>query len=84
MDVPRNIRLVILQLICTIPDSALEFKNELKKYLYEIRYVAPELSRNPEYWIEVNNILNKYMPNPDSLNIWEQEVVDIFTNKKNT
>ena len=80
MEVPRNIRLVILQIICSIPDSAKEFKDELKKYVYGIRYVAPELSKNPEYWIEVNNILNKYMPNPDSLNVWEQEVVDIFTN----
>jgi len=75
---PREIIEVAFRIFNIIPDEETNFKNAMKKFIYEdMAYMAPESLNHKITWRSFSTIMYTYIPTGDSE--WKQECIDIFT-----
>jgi hypothetical protein len=75
---PREIAEVAFRIFNIIPNEETNFKNAMKKFLYEdMAYMSPERLNHQITWHEFSSIMHTYITTGDSE--WKQECIDIFT-----
>ena len=75
----RDAILVGAQILCVIPETEVEFRNDLRAYITNMAYRAPELRSVKEVWIDFQKIMHKHAPEPDVE--WKKQIIDIYTGK---
>ena len=78
---PREIVEVAFRIFNTIPDEEINFKNSMKKFIYDdLAYMSPERRNHQITWHSFSTIMHTYIASGDSE--WKQECIDIFTSVK--
>lgn len=81
MSEPRNAAIVVCEMIQLIPYEKNEFKDMLKKFLYnDLAYRSPEMLTHPYTWLEYTEIMKKHLPLPKEE--WEQKCARLFNNSE--
>ncbi len=75
----RLIEEVYKQIDTKIPESEIQFRTELKKYVESLWNKAPEVRMGPEVYIPFIAILEKYInPHAENLPQWQLDIINIF------
>jgi hypothetical protein len=82
MNPPRDIVVVIQQLLNNIPETESILRQELTEYHSTLWNQAPEARRDSYNWNPVRKILLKHITVLDET--WKQTVADIFSNTEQT
>jgi hypothetical protein len=75
----RSVVTVMQKLLDIIPASESELVNEIKTYKSGLWNIAPELLSSRDYWIPLENIMNKHILEIDAE--WKTMLVKIFNNE---
>jgi hypothetical protein len=79
---PRDAALIAVKIMCVIPDTHDAFREEIRAFLNDAAYKAPELLCNKECWMSLEQIMHKHVPEPDAE--WKQKVIDFYIGKIQT
>lgn len=74
----RSVDTVMEQLLNIIPPSELELIHDIKTYKSGLWNIAPELLSSRDYWMPLQNIMNKHIVEIDAE--WKTNLVKIFNN----
>jgi hypothetical protein len=75
----RRIDEVITALLGAIPETEVDFREELQRLSRKANYTAPEVMHGR--WLEGAVLLDRYIGKPPVLEDWQQAVVNIWVNK---
>ena len=78
-DEPRNAGVIAAHIMCVIPATHDAFRDEIRSFLNDVAYKAPELCCNKECWMRLEQIMHKHVPEPDVE--WKQRVIDFYVGK---
>lgn len=79
----RNVALVSLYIVSQLPDDQVEFKNDIMRFVKDLRYTPPEDMFISSKWSLLENIMKKYIPTINDIVdfSWKKKIVDIFIGK---
>ena len=72
----RSVDTVMEQLLNIIPPSELDLIHAIKTYKSGLWNIAPELLSNRDYWMPLQNIMNKHIVEIDTE--WKTQLVSVF------
>ena len=75
-DESRNAGVIAAHIMCVIPDTHCTFRDEIRVFVQDAAYMAPELLRGKQCWLELERIMHKHVPEPDVE--WKQRVIDFY------
>jgi hypothetical protein len=76
---PRDSLLIASKLYTLIPEDKNDFRNDLMHFIKDSFYRSPELRKGTSAWKELENIMHKYVINPDK--DWKAEMIDVYVGK---
>jgi hypothetical protein len=76
---PAEIAIRILQII---PETEKAFQNDMKKFIQDLSYKAPEMLLHPITWFEFDSVMHRHIKDRSDANSdWKRSAIDIFTGK---